>query len=264
MSTSDDGIRHGRRARRLTPEEQAARASAATTSQQTAIPAVRGAVAAPGADAPVPALRKFGKRARIIELVEPEELSAAAVGPAADPAADPATASRGDGPVEPVVDASADAEPVDADRTDHAASADVAASPVSSGSPAASAAASPVAPSSPDARSTAPARTAIAVDDPEIRRDSDGVELGEMSVSDAPSPKPAPRFEGNVLHRPERAGGRPLLWLVWAVVAIAIIALIVLLVTGVLGPASANAAVPSASDLSSFARPAPFLEELLP
>src|SRR5699024_10236580 len=75
-------------------------------------------------------------------------------------------------------------------------------------------------------------------------RDRDGVELGELSVAEAPDPRPAPRFDGKVLHRPERSGGRSLLWVVWALIAVALIVLIVLMVTGVLGQDSAAAAFP--------------------
>ena len=75
-----------------------------------------------------------------------------------------------------------------------------------------------------------------------IPTDSDGVELGELPVGDAPAPKPAPRFEGRVLNRSGRSGsGSPVMWIVWALVALAVIALVVLLATGVLGGGSASA-----------------------
>lgn len=121
----------------------------ARTAEQAPVPGVRGAVAPPEADAPVPALRKFGRRARIIEI------------------------------------------------SDDSA--------------------------------------------PDLTRDADGVELGELPVTEAPDPRPAPRFDGKVLHRPERSGGRPLLWLVWALLAIALTVLVVLLLTGVLGTDAAAA-----------------------
>src|SRR5699024_8476954 len=73
-------------------------------------------------------------------------------------------------------------------------------------------------------------------------RDRDGVELGELPVTDAPDPKPAPRFEGTVLHRAERTGGRPLLWAVWALIAVALIVLVALLLTGVIGTGTDGAA----------------------
>lgn len=76
---------------------------------------------------------------------------------------------------------------------------------------------------------------------PVITRDADGVELGEIPVGDAPDPRPAPRFEGRVLRRPERSGGNPMVWIVWGLVALAVIALVILLATGVLGGGSAHA-----------------------
>src|SRR5699024_12816031 len=78
-------------------------------------------------------------------------------------------------------------------------------------------------------------------------------------------PRPAPRFDGKVLHRPERSGGRSLLWVVWALIAVALIVLIVLMVTGVLGQDSAAAAFPSldlaAPDLPDLLSDRPVLKE---
>lgn len=181
MSETESAPRHGRRARRLSPEEAAAQEALAaqaaesgeapetgehppvepgfaTESEQP--PAVRGAVAPPSAEEPMPTLRRFGKRARIIELAEGEA-------PAGD------------------------AEPTGA-----------AALP-EGGSP--------------------------------VVRDQDGVELGELTVTEAPDPRPAPRYDGKVLQRPERSGGKPLLWVVWVLIALALVALVVLLLMGVLG-----------------------------
>lgn len=185
MSETESAPRHGRRARRLSPEEAAAQEALAaqaaesgeapetgehppvepgsapepaTDSEQP--PAVRGAVAPPSAEEPMPTLRRFGKRARIIELAEGE-------------------ASAGD------------AEPTGA-----------AALP-EGGSP--------------------------------VVRDQDGVELGELTVTEAPDPRPAPRYDGKVLQRPERSGGKPLLWVVWVLISLALVALVVLLLMGVLG-----------------------------
>lgn len=80
-----------------------------------------------------------------------------------------------------------------------------------------------------------------------IPTDADGVELGEIPVGEHPDPRPAPRFEGRVLHRADRSGGNPVVWVVWAVVVLAIIALVVLLATGTLGGGSdgAMAALPA-------------------
>lgn len=75
-----------------------------------------------------------------------------------------------------------------------------------------------------------------------IPTDHDGVELGEMAVGDAPDPRPAPRFDGRVLHRPDRSGGSGVVWIVWALLAIALVALVVLLLTGVIGGTSHDAA----------------------
>lgn len=181
MSETESAPRHGRRARRLSPEEAAAQEAlaaqaaesgeapetgehppvepgSATESEQP--PAVRGAVAPPSAEEPMPTLRRFGKRARIIELAE------------------------GEAPAR-------DAEPTGA-----------AALP-EGGSP--------------------------------VVRDQDGVELGELTVTEAPDPRPAPRYDGKVLQRPERSGGKPLLWVVWVLIALALVALVVLLLMGVLG-----------------------------
>ena len=158
MTEPETTPRRGRRARALSPEELAG----AEPSPEA--PGRRGAVPPPDADAPVPALRKFGRRARIIELSDQ---------PAPEPVGAPAP------------------------------------------------------------------RAAEA----EIVRDSDGVELGELSVTDAPDPRPAPRFDGKVLHRPESAGGRRLLWLVWV-----LIALVALLLTGVLSPSEASASATALLD----------------
>lgn len=180
--------RRGRRARALSPEEQAAleaRSAIEADGEHPAAPGMRGAVAAPTADAPVPSLRKFGRRARIIELSE------------------------------------------------HDASAADAAAPTAEGGSAAT-----------------------------ITRDRDGVELGELSVTEAPEPRPAPRFDGKVLHRPENSRGRLLSWLVWALIAIALVVLVVLLLTGVLGGDSASAALTSLFDPSFYPSLAhPVLEE---
>ena len=97
-----------------------------------------------------------------------------------------------------------------------------------------------------------------------VDRDSDGVELGEMSVSEAPDPRPAPRFEGKVLQRADDSGGRSLLWVVWVLIGLAVLALIILLATGVLGPGDtgalgALAALPDPHvlDLASIPYPTP-------
>ena len=175
MTEPETTPRRGRRARELSPEESAAleaRATMETTREPQSAPGVRGAVAPPTADAQRPALRKFGRRARIIELSEEPT-------PGGDAA--PATAEGG-------------------------------------------------------STST-------------LTHDHDGVELGELSVTEAPEPRPAPRFDGKVLHRPERSGGRALVWWVWALIAVAIIVLVALLLTGVIGPSAASAADAALLDL---------------
>ncbi|ATG51781.1 hypothetical protein CFK38_09795 [Brachybacterium vulturis] len=193
MTEPETTPRRGRRARALSPEEQAAleaRAAREAPGGQAAAPGVRGAVAPPTADTPVPALRKFGRRARIIELSE-------------QPEAAPAASGRG-------------------------------------------------------AATTAEDGSAAGVS-----RDHDGVELGELSVTEAPEPRPAPRFDGKVLHRPESNGGRLLPWLVWILIAIALVVLVALLLTGVIGPdtaASALSPVPS-DHLSDLSLDHPVLEE---
>ena len=172
MTEPETTPRRGRRARALSPEELAALGGEETAK----VPGRRGAVAPPDADAPVPALRKFGRRARIIELSDQ---------PAPEPVGAPA----------------------------------------------------------PRAAETS------------VERDSDGVELGELPVTEAPDPRPAPRFDGKVLHHPESSGGRGLVWLVWVLIALALVALVALLLTGVLSPAEAAALDPT-PDLS-LAHPVP-------
>ena len=172
MTEPETTPRRGRRARELSPEESAAleaRATMETTREPQSAPGVRGAVAPPTADAQRPALRKFGRRARIIELSEEPT-------PGNDAA--PATAEGGS--------TNADARPTGW-------------SSVSSPSP-------------------------------------------------GPEPRPAPRFDGKVLHRPERSTAAPV-WLVWALIAIAIIVLVALLLTGVIGPSAASAADAALLDL---------------
>ncbi|WP_152352817.1 hypothetical protein [Brachybacterium subflavum] len=217
-------------------------------------PSSRGAVASPTADAPVPKLRKFGKRARIIE-VEPEEPT-----PSADSATTAEAPSRDrdsehtaeSEPVDPSTktltsepSSAAGESPVGGDAGDadadaaHESSSDGSAQPTGSGAVIGSASAG---------AQTAGTSTAA------IERDADGVELGEMGVGEAPGPKPAPRFDGRVLNRPEQGRGKPLLWVVWVLIALAIIALVVLLATGVLGPGSDQAlAAPLRDALHSVA-----------
>lgn len=248
MSESEDAgaggtpPRHGRRARRLSPEESAA--LEARTAENAVVdgepaaapPPVRGAVAPPSADAPVPALRKFGKRARIIELTDAPEDEPRTPDDGSDLAA---PGEAGSSPE----DAASPASPADAPSPDPGADPDGEAPTSGTPSPAPSAAGAA------DGR-TASGGTATAT----IERDVDGVELGEMSVSEAPAPRPAPRYDGKVLHRPERSGSRPLLWVVWALIAIVLVALVALLLTGVLGPGTdgalgALAALPGGSVL---------------
>ena len=190
MTEPETTPRRGRRARALSPEESAARearATVETTGEQSAVTGVRGAVASPTADAPVPTLRKFGRRARIIELSE---------------GGAPSGTARADSGEAPAAGQTA--------AEDGSAST--------------------------------------------MTRDHDGVELGELSVTEAPEPRPAPRFEGKVLHRAERSGGRALVWLVWALIAIALVVLVVLLLTGTLGSDSASSAA-GALDLVPFDHP---------
>ncbi|MDN5687252.1 MAG: hypothetical protein L0G94_11355 [Brachybacterium sp.] len=196
MTEPDTTPRRGRRARALSPEE-----SAALEETRTSAPGVRGAVAPPSADAPVPTLRKFGRRARIIELSDDATTTAPSGGSTTGSSAEPGGEPH--------------AEP------DAGASAELGVEPA-----------------------TAPAGEPSAGD-----RDHDGVELGELTVSEAPEPRPAPRFDGKVLHRPERSGGRPVLWVVWALIAVALIVLVILLLTGVLGPDAASALGAAAPDL---------------
>ena len=178
MTEPETTPRRGRRARQLSPEESAAldaRSAMQPAQQQQDAPGVRGAVAPPAAGNAVPALRKFGRRARIIEL--------------------------SDDPAQSLLAAPADGLTAATTET-----------PSAEGGSAST-----------------------------ITHDHDGVELGELSVTEAPEPRPAPRFDGKVLHRPERSGGRGLVWLVWALIAIAFIVLLALMLTGVIGPGAASA-----------------------
>jgi hypothetical protein len=274
--------RHGRRARRLTPEETAEQQAIAArhtgelprTSPQEAPegadalpagrPASRGAVAPPTADAPVPTLRRFGKRARIIEVEDaPEDETTGGHGdeapaesaadgearstdsqPDQDRAADEGTAASEDaGAVADVESSGDESSSTDGEEpgTDgESSSTDDGAgerSADATGTAAGSRTQGRSAGGSAPAAATGHARAGTAT----IERDADGVELGELGVGDAPGPKPAPRFDGRVLNRPEQGSGRPLLWIVWVLIAAAIIALVILLATGVLGPDSAQA-----------------------
>ena len=229
MTDSQTPARHGRRARRLTPEEEATQEQRAVviSGEMSAVPAMRGAVAAPTAEAPVPKLRKFGRRARIIELSE--EPSPAADSPvtgaepgsdrpaAGKPGAVPTTAGNSSVSTGPALSSTEVAQQATGDATTAGEQTPHATVPGPEPHP------------DPD-RLVPP------------ERDSDGVELGELPVTEAPDPKPAPRFTGDVLHRTERSGGRPLVWLVWALIAVALIVLITLLLTGIIGPGVADAA----------------------
>lgn len=279
MSEPVAGARHGRRARRAAVDETAPLAIVTDPSDPSGVPTIRGAVAAPGADTPMPRLRKFGKRARIIELVDPDDVPIAVPSAQPDqpphsespagreqstqseptterePSADPARGTFNDELVSQagtstwVVRPSADRAPV----TDEPASAaEPAIAQTLQAAPDASASELAVAPSPTSTSATspnsvcAPATAAAPAPGPDasgIRRDADGVELGELSVTEAPDPRPAPRFEGKVLHRPESGGGRGAVILVWVLIALGVIALVALLLTGVLGPAQAHAAV---------------------
>ena len=279
MSEPVAGARHGRRARRAAVDETAPLAVVTDPSDPTGVPTIRGAVAAPGADTPMPRLRKFGKRARIIELVDPDDV------PIVVPSAQPEEPQRSEPPAdleqstqsEPITEREPSADPargasddvltsqagtstwVVRTATDSAPAAD---EPASAAEPAtAQTAPDTSAPERAEASSlaatsatspnsvSAPAPTAAPASGPDasgIRRDADGVELGELSVTEAPDPRPAPRFEGKVLHRPESGGGRGAVILVWVLIALGVIALVALLLTGVLGPAQAHAAVDDA------------------
>lgn len=278
MSEPVAGARHGRRARRAAVDETAPLAVVTDPSDPTGVPTIRGAVAAPGADTPMPRLRKFGKRARIIELVDPDGVPIVVPSaqpeepqrsePPADleqstqsepiterePSADPARGASGDvltsqaGTSTWVVRTAADSEPTRDEPASATASAKaqvdpVAPAPESASAPAPTATSAPSSDSVPSAPAAAPAP---GPDASGIRRDADGVELGELSVTEAPDPRPAPRFEGKVLHRPESGGGRGAVILVWVLIALGVIALVALLLTGVLGPAQAHAAVDDA------------------
>lgn len=231
MTESDAPTRHGRRARRLTPEEEAAQQAlaAATTGDATAAPSVRGAVAPPDADAPVPRLRKFGRRARIIELADPIDATAQSVpdGSSTQPTveAQPGTATADTG----ISDVETSGAGTDAAVTASVETSDGAAGPEGPTT-------SPDVPAPTPGTASTPGTTTSLASTVTVDRDVDGVELGEMSVSEAPDPRPAPRFEGRVLQRSSDTGGRSLLWVVWALIGVALLALIILLATGVLGP----------------------------
>jgi cytoskeletal protein RodZ len=229
--------RHGRRARQLTPEEAAAQQQEAASVPEVStgpgtgqIPPIRGAVAPPTGDAPLPTLRKYGKRARIIEIepepeqeqpeqTQPEEPSAEAA--SADAEAQPDTVSSGEQAPGEQADAERSATDTDqevsfdADTAERAVRADGTAGAGPEGAERANGAA-----------------TATAT----IERDADGVELGELHDDTAPQPRPAPRFEGKVLNRPENSSGKPLVLAIWILIAIAVVVLVVLLLTGIIGP----------------------------
>lgn len=253
MTDSQTPARHGRRARRLTPEEEATQEQRAVeiSGEMSAVPAMRGAVAAPTAEAPVPKLRKFGRRARIIELSEEPSPSDGSPAAGAEPGADrPAAGQPGAAPTT-------------------AGNSSVSTGPALSSTEVAQRAAGDAAlagEQTPDATVPGPGPHPDPARLVPPERDSDGVELGELPVTEAPDPKPAPRFTGDVLHRTERSGGRPLVWLVWVLIAVALIILITLLLTGIIGPGVAEAAAAPAPlfDAQPFDVTAAQTPEVLP
>lgn len=64
----------------------------------------------------------------------------------------------------------------------------------------------------------------------------DWYEVGDLPADQAPDPKPAPRFEGQVLNRPSRSATGLGGWVTWLLVALVLILVIVLFVTGLIGP----------------------------
>lgn len=145
----------------------------------------------------------------------------------------------------------------DAEREAQEAAARTAAVPEASDSEARAVTEAPAAPAekraAPSVRRLGRRARVVEVDDPRsaggdarLQRDADGVELGELTASDAPDPRPAPRFEGRVLDRAEHSGGSPLVWVIWALVALALVVVVVLLVTGVIGPGAHSALAASA------------------
>lgn len=289
MSESDSSRGHGRRARRLSPEEAAAleaKTGAEITGEMSPVPETRGAFPSPTADAPTPALRKFGRRARIIELTEDPQAEEQPVPPQSvpDPAPEePAEAGESDAPdataagsdvpagdgEQPQPDVEATGElPRHIDDTIAMGAADPtstgalllseaddsfdedSAEPGQASDPSAADDGDTGAPAAGEATPQAPApqqqpvrrdpheglAPVIAAD-----RDADGVELGELSAGQAPDPRPAPRFDGKVLHRSENSGGKGLVWLVWVLIAVALVVLVALLLTGILGPGADGA-----------------------
>lgn len=277
--------RHGRRARILSEEEKARLEQERTAREKDLAggDTSSGEASAPtGSDPVQPSVRKYGRRARIIEIEEPVEEQAEVGSAASDTSdgADMAVASEDIGPSEATSARddehredvhsgeasapSADDEPSEAsiasddDADDSVAGEGSAASETSAStddSPAstdeetsdtttdngsaesADASAEPVVASAEPAVASATSTTASsAATSTVIERDADGAELGELTVSDAPAPRPSPRFEGRVLHRPERTSGNAAVWAIWALIAVAIIVLIILLIIGVLGP----------------------------
>lgn len=232
MTDADTTPRRGRRARELSPEEHAAlesRTAAVVTGETSPVPGARGAVAVPEADAAVPKLRKFGRRARIIELSDPADEQAAGTGTGELDTGD----STGESAHENASTAG--------DSASHAPGDDSTDPETSTPEPSAPEPPTPE-PSTPGPSTPAPEPAPADQADPRPARrttngdrDRDGVELGELPVSEAPNPRPAPRFDGKVLHRPERSGGRPLLWVVWILIAVAGVVLVALLLSGVLG-----------------------------
>lgn len=249
MTDSDTTPRRGRRARELSPEESAAlesRTAAVVTGEMSPVPGARRAVAAPEADAAVPTLRKFGRRARIIELSDPTDEQTAGLGTAEPAQEDAAAAADADTPGREGTDGTESTHGTETDGSQETA-ADAASDTPADDAVEADASAPGSAAGQADPR---PARRTANVD-----RDRDGVELGELPVSEAPDPRPAPRFDGKVLHRPERSGGRPLLWVVWALIAIAGVVLVALLLSGVLGTdtaALAGSLAPAVTDSSAL------------
>ncbi len=89
----------------------------------------------------------------------------------------------------------------------------------------------------------APENTYAAPASDEARSSTDGsdwYEVGDLPADQAPEPKPAPRFEGQVLNKPSRSATGLGGWVTWVLVFLVLALIIVLFVTGMIGPGLLN------------------------
>lgn len=227
------------------PRGRRARRAADTTTlpvlEAQGVPRARGPVPAPSSDAPTPSLGRRGRRARLVDFVDYDDATSAAQLPrqATDDRTGAERSISASSPDSAVTASSPLAGGASSEgRAEHADSSDAWAT--SSDVPGGRA----YALRSEDTVTTADAVPMAGTSKPSeprparrqtVIRDADGVELGEVTSDEAPTPRPAPRFDGRVLNRRENSRGRIGVLVVWILLALAVAALIFLLATGRIG-----------------------------